>query len=103
MPAPSEPVGTPTALPDPRLSAIAADLRKRGVTGYIVVVDAENVRFDNGALGCPKPGVQYTQAQVDGMRVLVEVGGRRYDYRFGRTDTPVLCERPSPGAIRSSR
>lgn len=66
------------------------------------VVSAENVRFNDGSLGCPQPGVQYIQAQVDGMRVIVEAGGKRYDYRFGQGDVPRLCERAVPGALRSS-
>ncbi len=60
-------------------------------------------RFNDGSLGCPKPGVQYTQALVDGMRVVVTAGGRTYDYRFGTGDTPVLCERAFPRASGSTR
>lgn len=101
-PLPATPSGTPTELPQQRLAAIESDLRGRGVTAAPTVVSAENVRFNDGSLGCPQPGVQYTQAQVDGMRVVVEAGGRRYDYRFGTGDTAQLCERAVPGAIRSS-
>ena len=101
-PLPSLPPGTPVQLPEQRLEAIRADLRGRGVTGEVTVISAEKVRFNDGSLGCPQPGVQYTQAQVDGMRVVVEAGGRRYDYRFGTGDTAQLCERAVPGAIRSS-
>ncbi|MFT3971032.1 MAG: hypothetical protein QM695_12345 [Micropruina sp.] len=96
-PAPS---GTPVDLPASRLAAITSDLRGRGVTGDVVVISAENVRFTDGSLGCPQPGVQYTQALVDGMRVVVEVGGRRFDYRFGADDAPQLCER-RPRAVRT--
>jgi hypothetical protein len=35
----------------------------------------------------------YTQAMVDGMQVIVSVGGTQYDYRFGTSGTPVLCEK----------
>ena len=101
-PLPSAPSGTPVQLPEPRLAAIRSDLARRGVTGDVVVISAENVRFNDGSLGCPQPGVQYTQALVDGMRVVVEAGGRRYDYRFGTDDTAQLCERVRPGAMRSS-
>jgi hypothetical protein len=30
---------------------------------------------------------------VDGMQVIVDVDGTSYDYRFGRSDSPRLCER----------
>ena len=94
------PSGTPVNLPANLLAAITADLRGRGVTGDVVVISAENVRFNDGSLGCPQPGKQYTQALVDGMRVIVEVGGRRFDYRFGADDAPQLCER-LPRALRT--
>lgn len=98
------PSGVPTTLPEPRLTAIRNDLGTRGVAiETLRVVSAENVTFNDGSLGCPRPGVQYTQALVDGMRVVVAVGGRTYDYRFGTGDTPVLCERAFPRASGSTR
>ena len=95
---PASPESAPSApvLAQPRLDAITSDLRSRGVTGEIRVISAEAARFANGALGCPQPGGRYTQAQVDGMRVVVEAGEVRYDYRFGRGDQPRLCEQPRP-------
>ena len=50
----------------------------------------------------PAPGVQYTQAQVEGTRVVVEAAGRTYDYRFGANDTPHLCQN-GPAATSSTR
>ncbi|MBP8921114.1 MAG: hypothetical protein KBG85_15515 [Micropruina sp.] len=103
LPSASVPAGTPAEVSAARLEAIRADLTGRGVqAGEVRVVSADNVRFNDGSLGCPRPGVQYTQAQVDGMRVVVEAGGRSFDYRFGRGDAPVLCEQ-APGASRSNR
>lgn len=86
------PSGTPTDVPDARWDAIVADLAGRGITGTPELVSAVAVTWPNGALGCPKPGSSYTQALEDGMQVLVAVDGTTYDYRFGRSDTPVLCE-----------
>ena len=85
--------GTPTTVPDARWAAIAHDLAARGVTGDPTLVTAEAVTWTSGALGCPEPGKYYTQALVEGMRVVVEVRGVSYDYRFGHTDTPKLCSR----------
>ena len=104
MPSASAPSGTPAPVPDAKLQAIHADLAARGVaTDQVQVVSAEQVTFNDGSLGCPSPGVQYTQAQVDGMRVVVQAEGRTYDYRFGTTDTPKLCERPGPRATETTR
>jgi len=83
----------PSAIPADRWNALLADLAARGVTtDGLEVVDARAVRWVNGALGCPKPGMAYTQMIIDGYIVVVRAGGRTYDYRFGTSATPRLCE-----------
>jgi hypothetical protein len=81
------------AVPPARWQAILDDLAGRGVTGTPELVSSEAVTFSNGALGCPQPGKSYTQALVEGMRVVVRVADMVWDYRFGTTDTPKLCQR----------
>lgn len=85
--------GTPTDVPTARWAAIEADLAERDVRSAPELVSAERITFSDGSLGCPQPGHSYTQAQIDGMRVIVNAGGERYDYRFGHGDTPRLCSR----------
>ncbi|MGC3995249.1 MAG: hypothetical protein QM779_14230 [Propionicimonas sp.] len=86
------PTGT-NAVPAARWTAILADLEKRGVpTDDVQVVSARTVTWNSGALGCPQPGKMYTQALVDGLQVVVSAGGKQYDYRFGHSDNPKLCE-----------
>ncbi len=87
------PTGTPADVPAARWDAIVRDLAERGVAGTPTLVSAENVVFADGSLGCPSPGQSYTQAQVDGMRVVVAAGGATYDYRLGTDDQLVLCTR----------
>lgn len=87
------PTGTPVEVPPDRWDAIVADLTDRGVTATPELVSAEAVTFNDGSLGCASPGQSYTQAQVDGMRVVVTAGGKTYDYRFGTGPTPKLCTR----------
>lgn len=89
----AEPSGPLTEVSTAKWTAIEADLAQRGVTGEPTLVTAERVTWSDGALGCPKPGQAYTQALIDGTRVVVTVDGTPYDYRFGDGDTPVLCER----------
>lgn len=84
--------GTPVEVPEARWDAIVADLAARDAAGEPTIVSAESVTWQDGSLGCPEPGTSYTQALVEGMRVVVEAGGATYDYRFGRSDSPVLCE-----------
>ena len=92
-PGPITPTGTPADVPAARWSAIEDDLVARGVAGEPVLVSAENVTFNDGSLGCAEPGQAYTQAIVEGMRVVVQVDGTAYDYRFGAGDSPKLCTR----------
>ncbi|MGV8909936.1 MAG: hypothetical protein ACOH1Y_13215 [Propionicimonas sp.] len=84
----------PTDVPPKRWAAIIGDLTARGIpTDAVALVSAKSVTWNNGALGCPQPGQSYTQALVPGLHVVVKVGTTEYDYRFGRTDNPRLCER----------
>ncbi|HLV90682.1 MAG: hypothetical protein J5I28_01030 [Acidimicrobiales bacterium] len=70
-----------------------ADLASRTgvVESAIEVVKAEAVTWPNGALGCPKPGMSYTQALVDGYQVVLMADGRAYDYHAGPDGEPFLC------------
>ena len=86
-------VSAPSGSPASHWAAILADLAQRKApTSGLEVVTARAVTWPNGALGCPKPGMMYTQALIDGYQVVVKAGGRTYDYRFGSTSAPRLCE-----------
>lgn len=97
------PSGIPTDVPAARWDAIVEDLASRGVTATPTLVSAEAVTWPNGALGCASPGQNYTQATVEGMRVVVEVDGTTYDYRFGTSDAPKLCEQDFPRGLKKPR
>ena len=95
---PTQPSASPGAanadVPPKRWAAIISDLTARGVpTDSVALVSARSVTWNDGSLGCPKPGQSYTQSLIPGMQVVVTVGAVSYDYRFGRTDNPVLCQR----------
>ena len=57
------------------------------------VVRAEAILWPDGSLGCPEPGVVYTQAEVPGYWVELDVDDRHVDFRFGTAGVPVLCAR----------
>ncbi len=57
-----------------------------------VVNSAKSVTWNDGSLGCPKPGQSYTQALVDGFQVVLEVDGEQFDYRSARGSSVRLCE-----------
>lgn len=75
------------------VDAAIADLEARPVTGTeaVRVVVAREETFPNGAIGCPKPGEMYTQALVDGYRVLLARGDRVWLYTAGENGIPQLC------------
>jgi hypothetical protein len=90
-----EPGAVPDALLQQVIAAAAADA---GVEpADVVVISTEAVAWNDGSLGCPKPGVMYIQQIIQGYRVIVEAGGDRYDYRAGSSGAPKRCEGSLPG------
>ncbi|TCC48786.1 hypothetical protein E0H75_19635 [Kribbella capetownensis] len=75
-----------------------ADLVKRlGVdAAQVSVVSSAEVMWRDGSLGCPEPGMHYTQALVNGSRVVLESGGKEYHYHSGPGRPPFLCTNPQP-------
>lgn len=88
----------PGEVPDAVLaSVIDAAAAETGVDpADVTVINAEAVTWSDGSLGCPEPGVLYTQALIDGYRVVVEAGGQALDYRIGNGE-PRLCTGFQPG------
>lgn len=61
----------------------------------ITVIHDEFVSWNDGALGCPQPGMAYTMAEVDGYRIRLQVNDQVYDYHTGsRPDQFVRCDNP---------
>jgi len=75
----------------------AADLAERlGVAvTEIIVNEVETVTWRTGALGCPQPGMSYTQALVPGVRLILEHGGDLYYYHGTSANDLFYCENPS--------
>jgi hypothetical protein len=76
----------------PLVTAAVEDLAGRlGIEpDAVTVVEALAVTWPDGSLGCPQPGMMYTQVLVDGAFVLLEAGGKQYPYHGG--DPLFLCE-----------
>jgi hypothetical protein len=64
----------------------------------IAVTSAALVVWNDGAIGCPQPGMAYTQALVDGTRITLTHAGTEYAYHQGGNQEPFLCEEPSAGS-----
>ena len=85
------PSGSPAEVSPQRWQAIEDYLAEHQVTGTPELESAKAVTWPDSSLGCPSPGVSYTQALVDGLRVIVTVDGERYDFRFGTGTELKLC------------
>lgn len=81
-------------VPPKLLDEIIADLA--GSTGAqaqsIQVIRAEAVVWNDGSLGCPKPGEFYIQMLLDGYWVVLKVEGVYYDYRVSDDGYFFKCE-----------
>ena len=77
----------------PIVAPARADLARRlGVEpDELEVISAEEVTWPDGSLGCPEPGMSYTQALVDGSKVVLGHDDRVYVYHAGDDGQPFLC------------
>jgi hypothetical protein len=81
-----------TRLESVKEAALVDAAKRTGVSRNLLeVVSAEAVTWSDGSVGCPMPGMMYTQALVPGFRVRIRAGGKELDYHAGRTGAPVLC------------
>ncbi|MBT8144331.1 MAG: hypothetical protein KJO55_06500 [Gammaproteobacteria bacterium] len=80
-----------------------ADLAGRlGVADeQITILHAVPVIWNNGAMGCPKPGMAYTQAEVPGYWAILEYQGKRYSYHASQRGNFSLCENAAIGPART--
>lgn len=74
------------------VQAVLADAaRTTGLAAEdLKVVSVERVTWLDGALGCPEPGLFYTQALVSGFRIRIEAGADLLDYHTDATGGIVL-------------
>ncbi len=57
----------------------------------ITVVSSEYVDWPDSSLGCPEPGMAYSQVITPGYRIILQQGQKQYDYHTGLRSTLVLC------------
>ena len=81
-------VRSPEISMDQQIKGAVTDLVARtGVAADAITVrEARSVQWSSGAMGCPKSSMNYTQALVPGVRLLLEAKGEVYYYhgRNGR-------------------
>ena len=87
----------PDLLPGLPSAVAATDLAERlnVEVSKITVNVVESVTWRDGSIGCPEPGMSYTQALVPGVRVILEHDGELYYYHGTSPDALSYCENPS--------
>ena len=62
----------------------------------IELVSLLEVTWRDGSIGCPEPGVAYTQALVPGQQLILRVNGEEYHYHSGKNSIFKYCGDPVP-------
>ncbi len=98
IPLPTTSGGSADGLPEEMLADVVDQAASdAGVDPSAVeVLVAEAVTWNDGSLGCPEPGMSYTQALVPGYRVVVEVDGEELHYHAGQSGEFRRCDNPQP-------
>jgi len=80
-------------VPQELMDAIFKDLiEKENVERQSISVNrAESVIWPDGSLGCAQPGEMYTMATVQGYWVVLQSGGKEFDYRASAGGHFFLC------------
>ena len=79
----------------PLVDQAVADLatRLKIDASNIETMSAQSVSWPDGGLGCPQPGMAYTQVMVDGSLIQLSVNGTTYSYHSGGSRAPFLCQK----------
>ena len=95
-------IDMPTPHPSPLVAGAITDLAQRLSIDEteITLVSFENVTWNNGSLGCPQPGMMYTQALVDGTKIVLSANNLQFNYHAGGNRGPFLCERQLPSSAK---
>ena len=62
--------------------------------GQITTVSVASVSWPDSSLGCPKPGIMYSQIVTPGYRITLQANGTSYEYHTDKGQRFVLCSKP---------
>lgn len=65
-----------------------------GSADTLRVIRAEHVTWPDGARGCPQPGMMYTQALLDGYRIVIATPDGDEFFHGATNDAPTRCDNP---------
>lgn len=92
---PPPPGADPAAIvPADVLEKVLTDAAGRtGVSrASVSAVSARAQTWNDGSLGCPEPGMAYTQVLTEGYQIMVSAAGRTLDYRTSSQGAVKLCD-----------
>lgn len=81
----------PDEVPQEIISTVLEDAGGRPDNSAYEVLLAETQIWSDGSLGCPEPGVSYTQALVDGYQVIISGPTGDQDYRIAANGYFFIC------------
>ena len=96
---------TPTPFPTPAglASQSQVEQARQDLAGrlsisadQIILTDFQEITWPDSSLGCPQPGMAYTQVTVDGISIQLQANDRVYSYHGDGSQPPFLCERVGP-------
>jgi hypothetical protein len=92
---PTGPVPT-DVLEQDNVQAAVADLAKRESADEadVTVAGYHSVTWRDGSIGCPKPGMMYTQALVPGHLLVLKLEDQLYSYHSGGDGKFAYCANP---------
>jgi hypothetical protein len=87
-------------VPDELLNNVLADLEQRtgAVRTGFDMLRGQAVLWNDGSLGCPRPGMAYQQVQTPGYWIVIDSQGVEYDYRASEPGFFALCDTPAAGS-----
>ncbi len=90
------PADRPIPRDDHRVAAAISDLAARlnQDAAEIELLDARDVTWRDGSVGCPTPGLAYSQALVPGFLIVLQSGDASYVYHAAGDLLPFFCESP---------
>jgi hypothetical protein len=59
-------------------------------------VKATSIVWPDSSLGCPQDSMVYAQVLTPGYLIVLETGGKVYEYHANRDTYVIFCENPSP-------
>ena len=97
---PKDPPLSDPAIPESQMliEKAKADLAQRLSipASQINTRDIRKVLWPDNSLGCPQPGMTYTQAVVQGYLILLESTGKEFEYHADLGNDVFYCENPTP-------